>query len=296
MSGYFGARYFGKNYFAANYFGLPTPAGSGYFGATYFGKNYFAKGYFGGAPASAGNPVGSIAATLGDLSASIVGSFFKLTFNGQLAATLDDVSALFRATTAQLESFDLSVSITPTWHSTEYPGFLGSIVSTLGDLTSTIAGTFRATGAIDGHLVGTLDSLTASMQGTSVAPAGRIGLISATLDSLVATNMVGSVAPPGSRFGSINVTLDGLTALLVGELDIPNRTGSIAVQLDDLAGVITGISATSSIRLGSLVLTLDDVACLLVGTGPKFKKAVVGRTINPRGTSKSRVIKPRRLH
>jgi hypothetical protein len=295
VGGYFANGYFATGYFANHYFASATarPA-QHYFAAKYYANGYFAAGYIGGGPAIAGHATGSIALSLGGVSSALSGSFFKATFTGTIAVGLDGVGANLLANTAQRESFDLSVSVTPTWHFTEYPGFAGIASSTLDDVGGSFVGTFRAVGAIDGAMVTGLDGAFGEFDGTHVRPVGRTGLASGTLDDLVATNWVGSFAAHGTRFGQLAAELDGLTAQLLGTQSIPNRTGAVTAQLDDLGGAIIGLSLLSGARLGAMTLTLDDLGCDMVGLGPKFKKASPKRTINPRGTAR-RVIKVRKV-
>lgn len=295
---YFHPRYFAPRYFANGYFASgSTRPPQLYFHPRYFAVGYFAAGYFGGVAAVAGHSTGAIALSLDGLTSGASGTFFKATFNGVVASGLDDLSASIVATTAQLEVFDISVSVTPTGHSTEFPGFAGSVNLAMDDLGGAFAGTFRAVGAIDGQLGETLDGTTGALTGTHVGPAGRLGSIpNVTLDDIVATNWVGAVAAPGSNFGVVSAIMDDLTAQLVGTQRIPSRTGTLVSQLDDLGGAIIGLSAASSVRIGKVGVTMDDVACDMRGIGPKFKKAAPQRIVSDGGRSGQRVIKARSIH
>lgn len=320
---WFAPGYFAPGWFDPNWFGGATPASTGswfargwfargwfangwfagnitrppqkWFASNWFARGWFADGWFGGGPLATGHAVGSIALSLSGVSSAVTGSFFKATFTGSVGVGLDGVSASFVAVTAQVENFDLSISVTPTGHSTEYPGFAGIALSTLDDLTGLAVGTFRTVGAIDGQLGASLDGLTGAMLGTHTGPAGRTGFgPSATLDDIVATNWVGSVAAPGSNFGVIGALMDGLTAALVGTQNIPTRTGTLASGLDGIAGSIVGLSATSSIRIGSVDITLGGLSCVMIGIGPKFQTAAPKRIISD--SSEKRIIKARGVH
>jgi hypothetical protein len=288
---YFKAGYFSPSYFAAGSTGFvgqvaitlagasAAAGGSPYLRPGYFASGYFASGYFGGGAQSAG----------------FLGTFHNnQILQGQISSTLSGAAAAISAVTAQLESLEITISITPNWHSTEYPGFTGSTAVTLDDASSAISGLARAAGAIDGLLSSSLDGATSVISGTHVRPAGRIGVVAATLSD-VGSVVIGAVAPPGTFFGAISSSLDGATAVISAQLVIPSRTGSIGASLDGASGLISAISSLSSVRIGSFSVTLDGVTLVATGTGPKFKQAVPRRTIDPRGTT-PRIITPRKLH
>lgn len=295
LGDWFASGYFANGYFAEGYFRrTPSRPPQLYFAQKYFSVGYFAPGYFGGRAAAAGISVGNVALSLAGVGCDIDGSFFKATFTGSVAVALDGASANILAATLQLESFELSVSVTPTWHFTEYPGFSGSVVATLDDVGAAFAGTFRAVGAIDGQLGSALDGASGAVAGTHVAPANRTGVVSATLDDLLATNWVGATAAPGSHFGTVATILDGLTAQITGSNSVPSRTGTVVAQLDDVSGVTFGLSLLSGARVGTMTIELDGLSCTIVGVGPKFKVAAAKRIVNPRGTAR-RVIKVRKV-
>lgn len=261
-------RYFHTNYWEPDYFSatwwaadpgtdrlgqiaatveLDTP-GTDFWAEKYWSSTYWSSNYWGGSTSSVFIGTFSVAGTR----------------SGTIDTTVDVVSA-FTGPVVQVENLDLTITVAIPWIPYEIAGVTGTIADTLAAATSSVTGTFVASGGITGSIAVTLAESPANFDGTHVAPANVTGTIGDTLGPLLPA-ITGQVFAAGTALGTIGVTLEGMSSDITGTMAPGNKTGTIAETLDDYTGLITGVFADSGVVIGSIEVTLDDVQSNMAGT------------------------------
>jgi hypothetical protein len=181
-------------------------------------------------------PTGSIAATLGGVTASLAGSQADAEeTSGDLAATLGGVTASMEAREVDAGTLGATLgSVTAAFEASEVDsgtlaGTLGAVTSSFdarevntGDAASTLGGVTSSftgsTGIATGSVAATLGGVTSAFEANEV----DAGDMAATLGGVTAS-FEGSVVEPVT--GDLAATLGGATCALQGEAEAPSRTG-----------------------------------------------------------------------
>lgn len=183
---------------------------------------------------------------------------------GSIGVTLENASALFAGASTWTEYIDLSVNVSLAWQITAYDAYTGTIAVTLANATSTAVGAVLPPDSSSGVVSARTADATAAFAGIHVAPAGAVGIVSASLADTTAA-ITGSFSAHSVANGSITSTLADFASAFTGASTIPERTGSIAITLDNLQSAIAGFSIEGYANVGDFRLTLQDVTSDFLG-------------------------------
>lgn len=233
---------------------------------------------------------GPLTVTLADLTPALTGYTTEPgSITGTIAATLGPLTASYQGTTATVILFDLPVNISVNWQVLSLTVATGAIDADVGLESFQAQGVAWEQSYTDGLIqaqslfwhplywgdfwsldfwpIGPqLDGVTAAITGTLESPGAYAGFVSAALEDLTGA-VRGAIYPETNYRGEIAVTLGNVTAALAGTHVDPIQTGSIAATFDGLSGLIQGLSLEPGPNIiGRLNPTLQGVGCLVYGT------------------------------
>lgn len=304
--GYWSSEYWNPNHWADNYWSsdAPAPSDGKYWADRYWNREHWHSRYWAGGPSlqpgqqgtywrptywsgdywgpeywasifeGGGESIGSLNVVLQDALAAFFGAASSPgSHSGPLSATLQGASGVLLGYSAAVTRFNISVAISPTFVTQEFPGFVGELETTLDDAASTVVGTFTAPGAVIGQIVSQLDAAAGEFLGAHTAPPFVLGALDTSTEGDSAV-LLGSVFAPGSVVGQIDAVAGDDIAQFFGTYVPLNVTGVLQAQLDNALALLTGFTLGAGARLGTLVTTLDGATAEIIGVS---EESVVAR-------------------